>query len=494
MFLSRRETLRDRAAKETLATIRRDRAEAPAQVKPLLAYIEENLFDPDLTVESMKEACGVRGHTVISLFKKTVRLRPSDYFREHRLEVAAQLLRTTTLEVWMVAELAGFGSEQVLGRNFGKSFGCSPSAYRAENAEAAAGEPLSAHSFNSVNLWRRALPGRLAPEQGAALARALGEIYLGEEPNSQTPVKLKIDGRVHERSEAEKIWLQIRDLPRDQQELVVREQVAFSSSALFDVLREKSREEGRRDRQLGVRIAELALTSLVGSAEELGAELPGLRALGWACVGNAHRLALDFPSAEEAFERSAKELLKASCDRALEGEICHLKAAFRNIQRRFEEALDLADQAVGFLDTGENRRILAESLILRAIISAAEGKLEPSIADLTRASELVAPHEKRLRLSIGHNLAAAHVTAEQYERASRLLPAAMEIASTYDEPLIRFHLKWLEGRINMGVGKTAVAEKALASAHEGFLRLGETGYAAVVKQDRANLYSEAGTV
>ena len=42
MFSSRTEALRDAAARATLAAIRRDRAGAPTELQPLLAYIEEH--------------------------------------------------------------------------------------------------------------------------------------------------------------------------------------------------------------------------------------------------------------------------------------------------------------------------------------------------------------------------------------------------------------------------------------------------------------------
>ena len=46
MFGSRLETIRGQAATSTFALIRADRKAAPKKLKPLLAYIEEHLFDP----------------------------------------------------------------------------------------------------------------------------------------------------------------------------------------------------------------------------------------------------------------------------------------------------------------------------------------------------------------------------------------------------------------------------------------------------------------
>ncbi len=61
---------------------------------------------------------------------------------------------------------------------------------------------------------------------------------------------------------AAKMWRQIRYLPFAQQRRVVRWH-SYTTTAVFDLLRDKSRQEGRKDRQLGVRLARLTLDSLV---------------------------------------------------------------------------------------------------------------------------------------------------------------------------------------------------------------------------------------
>jgi hypothetical protein len=65
----------------------------------------------------------------------------------------------------------------------------------------------------------------------------------------------------------------------------------LDSPALFELLSEKSREHGRRDRQRVVELAELALASVEACAEALGDRAIEMRALGWARLANALRLA-----------------------------------------------------------------------------------------------------------------------------------------------------------------------------------------------------------
>jgi hypothetical protein len=97
-----------------------------------------------------------------------------------------------------------------------------------------------------------------------------------------------VDGGDYERFRADQLWQRIRALPFADQKRDVRDHL-FRSTVLFDLLRKKSREEGRKDREQGVEIARLALVSLERHEEVFGDRIHDLRALGWeaACLGGA---------------------------------------------------------------------------------------------------------------------------------------------------------------------------------------------------------------
>ncbi len=80
--------------------------------------------------------------------------------------------------------------------------------------------------------------------------------------------------------------------------------VSLCSTVLFDLLRKVSRLEGRKKRQRGIELAKLALVSLERSDRVFGDRIHDLRAHGWAWLGNAYRLALDFSEAAAAFEHA----------------------------------------------------------------------------------------------------------------------------------------------------------------------------------------------
>lgn len=89
------------------------------------------------------------------------------------------------------------------------------------------------------------------------------------------------------------------------------------------MLSQKSRELGRKDRWRGVVLAEVALASLDGCAAALGDRVVELRALGWARLANALRLACDPKQAERAITRAEAEwaTLRRERDHRIEAEI-----------------------------------------------------------------------------------------------------------------------------------------------------------------------------
>ena len=331
---------RDAAAGPTLRLIRRDRELAPAELKPLFRYIEAHLFDEELSVDAMKEACGIGDNSVVTRFHRQTGMRPSEYILHHRLKVAFELLKHPAPSITLVAEMVGFKSTNALNRNFKRRFKLRPQVHRRAHAGAAAAtdeEP----DFSVIEI-RQGLEGCLETERGRALAQELLALY----PPDGDDEELAAGG-----FDPAAAWARIRHLPAEERLAAIRAQAAAAARARFEMLCDKSREQGRRDRQAGVALAELALESLEIGASALGEELPGLRALGWARLGNARRLALDFPAAEEAFRRAATEwhLPGSELRPEVEGEILALKATFRAKQHRFLEATEFADRALELL-------------------------------------------------------------------------------------------------------------------------------------------------
>ncbi|MCP4549153.1 MAG: helix-turn-helix transcriptional regulator, partial [bacterium] len=102
MFQDQAEALLIKAAEETMKRIREDRARVSPQLKPIIDYIADHLFDVDFQVKRMLSECGVRDHTIPTQFANELGFTPRDYVIECRLEIAARMLRSSDLLVWRI--------------------------------------------------------------------------------------------------------------------------------------------------------------------------------------------------------------------------------------------------------------------------------------------------------------------------------------------------------------------------------------------------------
>ena len=535
--------LLEAAAAETLERIRRDRQRVSSQIQPLLAYLEEHLFDPDLDANQLKRACGVRDHSLPVHFHNALDLPPYAYIENCRLQTACRLLRDTNLKVWQIAQLLGYSTLQVFSRAFHRWSGIRPSQYRSKERrrleEEQAGSGVESSGFKRrrppvdftpddplirLETMRRAVNGGLEQTEADTLCRRLCELYpqsflaasraagpgsppashdLGGAPLLSPPEDQTLSSSLPtdllaleqaEQAQAEQAWEELRDRPWDEQWDLVRDRYRFSSAALFHLLRAKSREQGRTDRKRGIRLAELALGSLYWVDEAVGKGiLANLHAQGWAWVGNAHRLALDFPAAEKAFIRAEWSLPAGGRDPLVEAELYQNQSALRWFQRRFEEAIELEDRAIPRLRSLNRPELLGQSLILRAAIHYDAGNPKATIPDLREALGLVSEQSQPyLALSAHSNLAVAYALTGEYDQATRALPKARELCEALDNPVTRHKLQWAEGLVHQGRGRLQLAESRFQEARTGFVRLNETDDAAMLSLVLATMYLEQG--
>ncbi len=178
------------AALETIDRIRTDHEQVPSKLKPLLAYIEDHLFDSDLSVNRIKKACGVRDNSVAIHFHACVGQPPHAYISQCRMEVASRLLRDSELPVWKISDLLGFSSIQVSAAPSTAGPRSAPAPSVASTAATAASwtklcstaiwgskEAASCRRMQTEDFWRRALTGSLREEEASELIRHLLELY-----------------------------------------------------------------------------------------------------------------------------------------------------------------------------------------------------------------------------------------------------------------------------------------------------------------------------
>jgi len=94
-----------------------------------IAYLEQHLDEP-VTLEALSGLSDLSVSTLNRAFRRAVGLPPLAYHRRLRMRRAGDLLRTTDLSVTEVAGQAGYDDANYFARQFRKTMGFSPSAYR----------------------------------------------------------------------------------------------------------------------------------------------------------------------------------------------------------------------------------------------------------------------------------------------------------------------------------------------------------------------------
>lgn len=176
MVLHFAEKILELAAAPTLNRIRRDRGRSPSQIQPLLAYLEEHLFDPDLDANRLKRACGVRDNTLPICFHNALSLPPYGYIEDCRLEVACRLLESD-LKIWQIAQLVGYSTLQVFSRAFDRWAGMRPSVFRRRLQRLARQPESDAGPRLGLETLLKAVRGHLEKEEADELSRHLAELY-----------------------------------------------------------------------------------------------------------------------------------------------------------------------------------------------------------------------------------------------------------------------------------------------------------------------------
>lgn len=449
---------------------------APDIWQPALQEVASALFDPALELTAVRRRHKLMKPELTAALRAVFGQGLLGFVRRWRVETGDLLLDTSGLSQRQVATLVGFGSAAAFRAARRQARAAGPPAPRPSQEP---GPPTSIRADRAADAVAKLRHFRCLAldESTAAATRAqLGSRLAHEKARRAEPLELRL---------ARLSWERSRGLSMDAQRERSQGDFWFEAPAMFHHLRRLSSEEGRSNRRRGLELAQLALEHL----STLGSVMPEAEhsrfmAQAWTTLGNAHRLLLDYATAEEAFANAGLLLAAPDVPCELRAELACSQCELRRYQRRFADALVFAEQAVE-LSQGEPGSLVT-ALMCRGGVWWHLGKWQRATSDYEAAARQLAASGKLYEQLVAvQNLADTLVRSGRYAEAQSELERAKELVEQLGEAGPRCHTEWLEGLLASHTGRLAAAEAHLTTAREGLRALGEKGHFAIVSLDLA---------
>jgi tetratricopeptide (TPR) repeat protein/transcriptional regulator with XRE-family HTH domain len=293
-----------------------------------------------------------------------------------------------------------------------------------------------------------------------------------------------------DRRQAARLWETLKKRPAAARLALVEEDPRFQTWALVERLCAESVRAAVGVPKVAVKLAELALrvAERVAGAAAWRSLLSGYA---WAFLGNARRVASDLPGAEEAF-RLAWTLWKegAAADVGLldGSRLYDLEASLLRDRRKMAAALERLDQALALHPAGEGR---GRILLIKGFTLEQMGSYQAAVEAFEEAAPWIdRDREPRDFCVLRFNLNVCRCHASRFAEAEAALNELRALTAPAEQD--RLKLRWLEGRIDAGLGRPARALEALSAVRAAFARLENRYSEALVSLELAALYLEQG--
>ena len=344
--------------------------------------------------------------------------------------------------------------------------------------------PLLSLVLTSENLYEDAPVKDAGSHYDAPIARALASVLSGQ---SQPPKQ--------EWTRVERGLDLLRSSPRGLAGLTDDEAKDLRGSPFVEVLVRLSFEERYRNPEEMLRLALLAKTA----AENLDPEdyeaslIADHQARTWAELGNAHRVNDELDEAEAALDIAEERLRQGSGNLLLLARVADLRASLLNTQRRFSDACELLGGVYELYRKVGDDHLAGRALVSRGIYTDYEGHPQEALRMLREGLSLLdRERDPWLATSTTENLLELMVRCGQFREAAEMLMESGLRRALAEEPLNLVKLRWVEGQILAGLGKSTRAEAALLEARSGFLTHDQGYNAALVGLDLAAIWLERG--
>lgn len=288
----------------------------------------------------------------------------------------------------------------------------------------------------------------------------------------------------HERAEAEsRVTRLLYGVPPEEPD--------FWTLALCEVLLEKISSLRHRDLQGMLHLAKLATEAAQKiDIDRYGpAPVADLQARTWAELANALRVTDNLSLAETALRQALEACRRGTGDPLLRARLSELAASLLCDLRQFPSAFRLLDLAHSLYRKEGESHHAGRTLIKKGIHTGRSGDPEDAIRLLARGLRLIDRNrDPKLAFQVLHNLLLFRVELGEFRSARRQLWEMRPLYRHYGDRIALIKLRWIEGKIFVGLGKLERAEAALGQARASFEKEGLEYDAALVSFDLAGLW------
>ncbi|MGI6085884.1 MAG: helix-turn-helix domain-containing protein, partial [Acetivibrionales bacterium] len=114
--------------------ISKNRQDTSSQIiKKAIEYVHKNYHDSDIVIEKVCKHLHISSSYFSTLFKKEMDMTFNNYLTHVRMEASKELLRSTNMKTFEIAQKVGFSEPNYFSYCFKKNFNISPSEYRKQS-------------------------------------------------------------------------------------------------------------------------------------------------------------------------------------------------------------------------------------------------------------------------------------------------------------------------------------------------------------------------
>ncbi len=296
----------------------------------------------------------------------------------------------------------------------------------------------------------------------------------------------------------------LREMPRDPEELLEVER--YRDPTFLRIFLDHVDDVIYRDPRAGLKLARVAprLAELVPEGRGRGSRR---RHREWlirahATLGGAYRATGRLDAAESEYALALRIADSLRISPPARANLCRRLAVLRACQKRYVEALELADEAAEIFRGRKDRQGLAAAIATRGYVLNEEGRFADAIPYHGEALRIagealrVAGRKRPAALVRVHqvarvNLADALAQSSGAEAAAEALDQAREAGRALRGQRrcrARHHCQWIEGKAWLRLGLDRRAEQSLKVARRGFVRLDAPWEIALVSLELAAIY------